>query len=88
MKAGKLAGKVTVKNAGESTETRDISLTASTESLAAYVRKADPELLFAEKFGTFKKLTLPPLDAASSDATPSKESTPKPTPKKKKASAE
>jgi predicted small lipoprotein YifL len=88
VKAEKLTGKVTVKNAGESNETRDITLTTSTESLAAYVRKADPEILFAEKFGTFKKLTLPSLEATSTDEASAKSTTsekPTPKPKKKKA---
>ena len=86
VKAGKLAGKITVKNEGESNESRDITLTASTENLAAYVRKSDPDVLFTEKFGTFKKVTLPLLDA-STDGT-EKPAAPKPTPKKKKTPAE
>jgi hypothetical protein len=84
VKAGKLDGKVTVKNPGETSETRDITLTASTESLAAYVRKADPEILFAEKFGTFKKLVLPSLDTPSAAETPEKTSKPKTSKSKKK----
>ena len=89
VKAGKLAGKVTVKDSGEKAQERDVVLTATTESLAAYVRKADPDVLFAEKFGTFKKLTLPSLDT-----TPADEGTPvkskgkaSPTPKLKKKAA-
>src|ERR1700677_2756476 len=78
VKAGKLAGKVTVKNEGESNESHDISLTATTESLAAYVSKADPEVLFAEKFGTFKKVTLPSLDTPPAAESPAKSATPKP----------
>jgi hypothetical protein len=83
VKDGKLAGKITVNNAGGSTESRDIALTSTTETLAAYVRKADPEVLFAENFGTFKKVTLPSLDAPSVAETPPKTATPKP--KKKTA---
>jgi hypothetical protein len=89
IKAGKLAGKVTVKNEGESTESRDVSLTSTTESVAAYVRKADADVLFAEKFGAFKKLTLPSLDTLPSDeSTPAKsnvKASPSPKPKKKSA---
>lgn len=58
----KIAGKVTSKNSGESSTGRDITITASTERLAAFVRKSDPEVLFGEKFGTFKKLALPSLE--------------------------
>jgi hypothetical protein len=86
VKAGKLAGKITVNNTGASTESRDIALTDSTESLADYVGKSDPDVLFAEKFGSFKKLTLPSPDAApDAESTPVKsKSKPSPTPKAKK----
>ena len=89
VKADKLAGKVTVKNAGESTETRDITLTATTASLSGIRGQADPEVMFAEKFGTFKKLTFLSLDTPSTSEPAAKSSTPKPTPKprKKKVSA-
>ncbi len=58
--------------------------------MAAYVSKADPEVLFAEKFGTFKKLTLPSsMDTPPADEVPAKNTTPKPpAPKKKKVSAD
>lgn len=91
VKAGKLAGKVSVKNAGESSETRDVALTATTASLAAFVRESDPDVLFSEKFGTFKKVALPSLETASPAPTPEKTPAPKskatPTPKSKKKSA-
>lgn len=77
VKDGKLAGKITVNNADASTESRDIALTASTESLADYVRSSDPDVLFAEKFGSFKKLTLPSLETSSPTPTPAKSATPK-----------
>ena len=91
VKAGKLTGKVTVKNAGESSETRDIALTASTASLAAFVRSSDPDALFAEKFGSFKKVTLPEAPASgripladSRKKAPRRKSKASPTPKLKK----
>ncbi len=81
IKAEKLTGKIKTKNLPSGSLDRDITLTSSTEELAAYVRKGDPELIFSEKFGTFKKLALPAL--------PDSESTPAPSPKhtrrKKKA---
>jgi hypothetical protein len=61
VKSKKLAGKITVKDPDVEKPNRDITLTATTEELAAFVRKSDPELLFGEKFGTFKKLVLPSL---------------------------
>ena len=85
--AGKLTGKITVKNTDETAESRDVALTSTTASLAAYVGKADPEALFAEKFGSFKKVTLPSLDAQpAADSTPAKskgKASPTPKPKKK-----
>ncbi|HWB60163.1 MAG TPA: hypothetical protein VG733_11770 [Chthoniobacteraceae bacterium] len=86
VKSEKLAGKITVKNAGASNESRDIGLTASTASLDAYVSGADPDVLFAEKFATFKKVTLPSIEAASPTPSPEKSPTPakSPTPKHKK----
>ena len=83
VKAGKLDGKITVKNEGETTESREIALTGSTEALASYVHKSDPEILFAEKFGTFKKLALPAIETPS--PTPEKSATPK---RKKKVQAD
>lgn len=91
VKAGKLAGKVTVKNAGDYSETRDIALTATTASLAAFVGKSDPDVLFDQKFGTFKKVTLPSVESPSPTPAPEKTPAPKskatPTPKSKKKSA-
>jgi hypothetical protein len=56
VKSGKLKGKVVEKQQGSD---RDITLTDSTEHLAAFVHKSDPQILFDQKFGTFKKVTLP-----------------------------
>jgi len=74
----KISGKVGKKDPASKVDTREVSITASTEHLAAFVSKSDPEVLFGEKFCTFKKLTIPPLDAAPSP-------TPKPAKKKKKS---
>ncbi len=88
VKAEKLAGKVTVNNAGASSENRDIALTSSTATLAAFVRNSDPNILFAEKFGTFKKVTLPVVETATPSPAPTPSATPakSPTPKHKKKS--
>jgi len=72
--AEKISGKVGKKDPSKQLDTREVSITASTEHLAAFVSKSDPEILFADKFCTFKKVTLPALEPS---ATP----TPKPTPK-------
>ncbi|MGB8356487.1 MAG: hypothetical protein WCD79_21490 [Chthoniobacteraceae bacterium] len=78
----KISGKVGKKDPASKVDTREVSITASTEHLAAFVGKSDPEVLFGEKFCTFKKLTIPPLDAAPSP-TPKSD---KPAAKKKKKS--
>lgn len=62
VKNEKLAGKITPKNSGDRSVDQDITITASTERLAAFLRKSDPEILFSEKFGSFKKLTLPSVE--------------------------
>ena len=89
VKAGKLAGKVTDKK--DATDSLDISLTATTASLAAFVGKSDPDVLFDQKFGTFKKVTLPSVEPPSPTPAPEKTPAPKskatPTPKSKKKSA-
>ncbi len=72
---GKIKGKVT----GADTA-REVKITDSTEHLAAFLGKGDPDLIFDQKFGTFKKVTLPSLEAA--ELTPSKKPAPsKPAPK-------
>lgn len=82
VKGKKIAGKIIMKDADSDKPTRDITLMATTEELAAFVRKSDPEVLFAEKFGTFKKLALPSLeDDEAPKATPARH-------RKKKKSAE
>jgi len=63
--SGKIKGKITGNE-----QSKDVKITDSTEHLAAFVAKSDPDLLFDQKFGTFKRVTLPSLDEA------------KPTPKK------
>jgi len=68
VKNKKIAGKITTKDSGGGKAERDITLTASSEELAAFVRKSDPEILFGEKFGTFKKLVLPSLDDTGTPA--------------------
>jgi hypothetical protein len=83
IKAGKLAGKITEDK--ESTDSLQIALTSTTESLAAYVGKSDPEVLFAEKFGTFKKVILPSVETPSPTPTPAKSATPK---RKKKTASQ
>jgi hypothetical protein len=84
----KLAGKINVKDTGDSATERDVTITSSTEHLAAFVKKSDPEILFAEKFGTFKKLTLPTLDAAPEAKPPAKTAKPKTPSKSKKKLAD
>jgi hypothetical protein len=86
VKAEKLAGKIVEKEPVNGVlANREITVTASTEKLAAYVRKCDPEILFAEKFGTFKKVTLPAIEAAPTPEPASGKPVQK---KKKKTSAE
>jgi hypothetical protein len=86
---GKLTGNINVKEHADGTSERNIALTGSTEALAAFVHKSDPDVLFAEKFGAFRKVTLPALPAET--ATPTPTPTPKakasPTPKHKKKAA-
>ena len=67
----KIKGKVT----GSDTN-RDVKITDSTEHLAAFISKGDPDLIFDQKFGTFKKVTLPSFDTAA--ATTDKKSAPAP----------
>ena len=84
----KLAGEITVKDSGANAAERDVTISSSTEKLAAFVKKSDPEILFTEKFGTFKKLTLSVLDAAPEPKAPAKKPKPKtPAAKPKKKSA-
>ena len=91
IKGEKISGKVVEKNSANGTPDHDVTVTASTEKLAAFVGKSDPEILFAEKFGTFKKVTLPALEAAAtpkSSPTPAKKNvTPAKSPAKKKRTA-
>ena len=54
----KVAGKIS-----GSEDNRDVKLTDSTEKLAAFVAKADPDLQFNQKFGAFKRVSLPSLDS-------------------------
>ena len=70
----KLKGQVVEK---QQSSDRDVTLSDTTEHLAAFVRKSDPQVLFDQKFGTFKKVTLPAVEPEAKSA-PSK--------KKKKAS--
>jgi len=85
IKSEKISGKVVEKNSANGTPDHDVTVTASTEKLAAFVGKSDPEILFAEKFGTFKKLTLPALEAASPTPAPvKKDAKPAKSPSKKK----
>ena len=82
VKAGKLKGAVSEKKQSDGTLNRDITITDTTERLAAFVKKSDPEKLFDQKFGTFKKVTLPVVEPESKpQSTPSKKSAPS---KKKK----
>jgi hypothetical protein len=80
----KLAGKISVKDTGGSGTERDVTITSGTERLAAFVKKSDPEILFAEKFGTFRKLTLPLLDTAPEPKIPAKNTNSKTSAKIKK----
>ena len=73
IKSEKITGQVEDKPSTDGGEpNRDVTITATTERLAAFVGKSDPDILFSEKFGTFKKLTLPALDP-SPEPTPKKE---------------
>lgn len=62
--ADKIAGKVVKRSSGD----LDVKITDTTKSLAAFVRKCDPELVFDQKFGTFKKLTLPNIEPEAAPA--------------------
>ena len=73
IRADKIEGKVVKKSADD----LDVKITDTTKHLAAFVKKSDPEVIFDQKFGTFRKLTLPSLEP---------ESTPAPSPRKKSAS--
>ena len=64
IKAGKIAGKVVKQSSGD----LDVKITDTTKSLAAFVRESDPELVFDQKFATFKKLALPNLEPESAPA--------------------
>lgn len=83
IRSGKLTGKVNEKESSSGKTDLDISITSSTAQLASFVAKADPETLFAEKFGTFKKLALP---SAAGTPAPAPASSPKSSPKAKKRS--
>ena len=76
--SGKLKGKIT----GDA-QNRDVKITDSTERLAAFVGKTDPDQLFDQKFGTFKRVTLPSFETAEPKTT-KKTSPSKHTPQKKK----
>ena len=80
VKSKKIAGKITLKDLGDEKPTRNITLTADSDALAAFVRKSDPEVLFGEKFGTFKKLVLPSLESPAPEPPVHKK------PKRKKSS--
>ena len=75
IKAGKIKGNVAEKAGSDGGMDRSITLTDSTEHLAAFVKKSDQEVLFDQKFGTFKKISLPSFG---------EESKPTPSAKKKK----
>ena len=71
VKSGKLKGKISEK--GKATDKNgalfpEITITDTTEHLAAFVKKSDPEILFDQKFGTFKKVTLPVIAPESKAA--------------------
>ena len=81
--AGKIKGKVTGNE-----QNKDVKITDSTEHLSAFVAKSDPDALFDQKFGTFKRITLPSFDVpqekpAKKKTAPSKHTSPA---KKKKRS--
>ena len=63
IKAGKLKGTVAEKSGD-----LDVTITDSTEHLAAFVKKSETEKLFDQKFGTFKKVTLPTLSEETKSA--------------------
>lgn len=63
IKAGKLKGTVTGKP-----EDLDVTITDTTERLAGFVKKSETEKLFDQKFGTFKKVQLPPLSEGTKSA--------------------
>lgn len=83
----RIAGKIVVRDTGVSGADRDVTITSSTERLAAFVKKSDPEILFAEKFGTFKKLVLPSLDVLA-DSKGAKGVRPKTSVKQKKKASD
>jgi hypothetical protein len=75
VKAGKLKGTFSEKKQGDGSVDRDITITDTSEHLAAFVKKSEPEKLFDQKFGTFKKVTLPSIEpeaASSGKSAPSK----------------
>lgn len=80
--AHKLAGKITGTD-----NSKEIKITDSTAHLSAFVSKGDPDQLFDQKFGTFKRVTLPSFESPESDkkATPSKHTAPVKKKKKKRA---
>jgi len=63
IKKGKIKGKVVEKSSGDHTPQRDITITDTTANLAAFVKKSSPDLLFDQKFATFKKVTLPSIES-------------------------
>ena len=63
VKKGKIKGKVVDRPMGDQAPQRDITITDTTEHLAAFVKKSDPDLLFDQKFATFKKVTLPVIES-------------------------
>jgi len=66
IKKGKIQGKVVEKPGNDQTPLCDITITDSTKNLAAFVTKSSPELLFDQKFATFKKVPLPKINSDDS----------------------
>jgi hypothetical protein len=69
--SGKIKGKVT-----GSQQNREVKITDSSEHLAAFIGKADPDQLFDQKFGTFKKVTLPSFESSQQQSASKKEKAP------------
>lgn len=79
IRAGKIEGNVVKKRDDEI----DVKITDTTKRLAAFVRKSDADLLFDQKFGTFRKLTLPSIEPAAIPAQAPRKKVPAGTPSKK-----
>ena len=69
IKAGKLKGDIAETTGSDD---RTITITDTSEHLAAFVKKSNPENLFDQKFGSFKKITLPRLSEDSKPTSSSK----------------